>query len=67
MYYNAVETGKRIQKLRREKGLTQEQLASLLEVSDRHIRSIENGKKNASNDLLVALSELFTVSLDFIV
>lgn len=67
MYYNAVETGKRIQKLRREKGLTQEQLASLLDVTDRHIRSIENGKKNASIDLLVALSELFTVSLDFIV
>ena len=67
MYYNAVETGKRIQNLRREKGLTQEQLASLLDVTDRHIRSIENGKKNASIDLLVALSELFTVSLDFIV
>lgn len=39
----------------------------LLDVTDRHIRSIENGKKNASIDLLVALSELFSVSLDFIV
>ena len=59
MYYDVIETGRRIQKLRKGKGLTQEQLASLLKVTDRHIRSVESGERNASIDLLVSLSDYF--------
>lgn len=66
MYYDAIETGRRIQKLRKGKGLTQEQLASLLKVTDKHIRSVESGERNASIDLLVSLSDIFNVSLDYI-
>ena len=36
MYYNQLETGRRIQKLRRERYLTQEELAIKLNISDRH-------------------------------
>ena len=67
MYYDVIETGRRIQKLRKGKGLTQEQLASLLKVTDRHIRSVESGERNASIDLLVALANLFSVSLDYLI
>lgn len=67
MYYDAIATGKRIKNLRRGKGLTQEQLANRLDITDRYIRSIEAGKRNASLDLLVELSELFDVSLDYII
>ncbi|MCI8285771.1 helix-turn-helix transcriptional regulator [Acutalibacter sp. JLR.KK004] len=67
MYYDVIETGRRIQKLRKGKGLTQEQLASLLKVTDRHIRSVESGERNASIDLLVSLSDIFNVSLDYLI
>ena len=40
MYYDQFNTGKRIQKLRRERYLTQEELAVRLNVSDRHLRSL---------------------------
>ena len=67
MNYSAIETGKRIQKLRKEMGLTQEQLAKMLSISDRHIRNFETGERNASIEFLVAISNLFDVSLDYII
>ena len=44
MIYDTLEIGRRIQKLRREKGLTQEQLAERLNVSTVHLAKIETGK-----------------------
>ena len=67
MYYDVIETGKRIHALRQERGLTQEELANTLGITDRHIRGIESGKRNASIDLLVALANLFSVSLDYLI
>lgn len=43
MYYDQFNTGKRIQKLRRERYLTQEELAVRMNVSDRHLQSWEWG------------------------
>lgn len=37
MYYDIVETGRRIQQLRREKGITQEEFAARLNITDRHL------------------------------
>ena len=51
MYYDQFNTGKRIQKLRRERYLTQEELAVRLNVSDRHLRSLESGEYIPSIDL----------------
>ena len=42
MYYDQFNTGKRIQKLRRERYLTQEELAVRLNVSARHLRQEES-------------------------
>lgn len=47
MYYDQFNTGKRIQKLRRERYLTQEELAVRLNVSDRHLRSLESGDRKS--------------------
>ena len=47
MYYNQLETGRRIQKLRRERYLTQEELAIKLNISDRHLRNLERGEYQA--------------------
>ena len=63
MSYNTLETGRRIQKLRKAKGLTQEQLAERLNVSAVHLAKIETGKRGCSLDILIdfaALGRSFT-------
>lgn len=67
MNYNLIESGKRIQSLRKEKGLTQSALAERLNICLDHLRKIVNGHRGCSVDLLVCLSDLFGVSLDFLV
>ncbi len=67
MYYDIVETGRRIQQLRREKGITQEEFAARLNITDRHLRRIESGEKGASIDIIIEISELCGTSLDFII
>ena len=59
MYYDQFNTGKRIQKLRRERYLTQEELAVRLNVSDRHLRSLESGEYIPSIDLFIEIAAFF--------
>ena len=56
MYFDSYITGKRIQQLRKTKGLTQEQFAAKLNISDRHLGKIERGEGTASIDLLVEVA-----------
>ena len=56
MYYDQFNTGKRIQKLRRERYLTQEELAVRLNVSDRHLRSLESGEYVTLDHLIMGKS-----------
>lgn len=67
MYYDPKMCGKRIQVLRKKKGLTQLQLSFKINVSESHLRSIETGIRGASIDLLIECSEFFQVSLDYLV
>jgi len=67
MYYDVVETGKRIKEMRRMNKLTQEQVADELGTSCQTVCNIETGKRGASIDSLVILSELFGCSLDYLV
>ena len=67
MYYNTYESGKRLQSLRKEHGMTQVQLAEKLNISLDHLRKIEGGQRGCSVDLLVVLSDTFGVSMDFLV
>ena len=66
MYYDQFNTGKRIQKLRRERYLTQEELAVRLNVSDRH-RSLESGEYIPSIDLFIEIAAFFDVTLDHLI
>ena len=50
------ECGKRIQQFRKERGLTQEQLAEKLNVSQNTIAKIESGLRRPSIDFLLELS-----------
>ena len=59
--------GERIQSLRKECELTQDQLAIDLNISDRYMRNLERGERVPSIDLFVELRERFGASLDYIV
>lgn len=66
MYYNQKESGKRIAKLRKERGLTQDQLAEKLNISTSNLGKLERGLQGVSIDLLVEISCFFGVSIDYI-
>ena len=58
------EIGQRVCRMRKYFNLTQEQLAEKLEVSTKHISSVERGLSTLSVPHLAALSEVFHCSLD---
>lgn len=58
--------GEKLQKLRREKGLSQDQLAEKLNVSRQAISKWERGEALPDTDKIVGLSELLSVSTDYL-
>ena len=67
MYFDPYSAGKRIQKARKAQGLTQEQFAVKLNISDRHLGRIERGECAASIDLLVEVAVSLKTTLDFLI
>ncbi len=67
MYYDPKECGMRISKLRQEFRKTQQQMADDLHISLDYYRALENGRRSASLELLVAMSLSFEVSLDYLI
>ena len=63
-FYNAKETGLRIQRLRKQADLTQEELAQQLEVNTDHLSKIERGGSGITIDMAIALATMFQISLD---
>lgn len=66
-YYNVSEVATRIRRLRSAHGYTQETAAELLDIDRSYMSRIENGSKGCSVDLLIRLSELYHVSLDYLI
>ena len=58
------ELGRRIQKARKEKGLTQQELADQSHFSLKHVQSCERGVKNPSFEVLRAFCKVLNLSLD---
>ena len=58
-----VKIGKFLQKLRKQNGLTQEQLAEQLGVARRTVSRWETGNNMPDLDILVELSDLYSVDL----
>ena len=67
MNYNAIETGKRIQVLRKDKRLTQGELAEQLQISLRYLQKLESGERGGSIEALADISLFFQTSLDYII
>lgn len=59
--------GQRVKKLRRDKGLTQIQLADELYISESYIALIEGDKRNPSLDIMIKLADYFRVSSDYLI
>lgn len=58
--------GEKLKKLRKARGLSQEQLADQLNVSRQAISKWELGESTSDTDNLVALSDYYGVSLDYL-
>lgn len=67
MYYDLVESGKRIKKLRKEKGLSQNALAETLGIHVKTVSKAERGIIGLSVDNLIQISSYFNVSLDYLI
>ena len=59
--------GARIAALRKAAGMSQYQLAQELKISASAVGMYEQGRRQPSVDLLVAMAKLFSVSIDFLV
>ncbi|MDE6873667.1 MAG: helix-turn-helix domain-containing protein [Lachnospiraceae bacterium] len=66
MEINYVAIGKRVKKFRKERGLTQEKLAELLNISVPHMSNIENGKTKFSMPVLVSLINSLDITADML-
>lgn len=62
-----MEFGNKLYEMRKEKGLSQEELASRLEVTRQTVSKWELGDATPDLDKLVLLAELFEISLDELV
>ena len=60
------EFSERIKTLRKEKGLTQIDMAELLNCKDRHYQRIEYGQVNIPSLTLAFLADYFEVSADYL-
>lgn len=67
MYFDPVETGKRIKAIREAKGMTQMKFAEKLNISRSYMNKIEKGTKTASIDLLIEIAVYGGISLDYLV
>lgn len=67
MAYDIKGSGARIRQLRIQNGYTQEKLAETLNVDQSYYGRIETGKRGCPVDLFIQLSDLFDVSLDYLI
>ena len=54
----------RLEKIRKEHGITQEELANILEVSRQTIGSLENGRYNPSIILAFKIAKYFNLTIE---
>lgn len=58
--------GERLSELRKDKGLTQQQLAEALSVSSNTISAYERGINEPDDKMKIRLAEFFNVSVDYL-
>ena len=58
--------GNRIKECRKIANLTQEKLAELIQISPTYLSEIENEHKEASLSVIIAMADVFNVSVDYL-
>lgn len=56
--------GEKIKQLRKSKGISQEELASMLKINRNYLSRIETGKSEPTSGILKNIAEIFTVDLN---
>lgn len=67
MYYDPIEAGVRIRKLRESLGHTQETFSERLHTSRNYISKLELGLRTPSLDMLIEIAEISGVTLDYLI
>lgn len=67
MKYDMKQSSERIRQLRTQSGFTQEVVANALNIDQSYYGRIETGKRGCPIEIFVQLSDLFGVSLDYLV
>lgn len=62
----STEIGRLIKELREKENKTQEELSEELNISRSSLSNIERGNQNASVDILIKISQIFKVSLEYL-
>lgn len=61
-----MEFSKRLKMIRKEKGMTQIEVASKICISERHYQAYEAGKHEPPLSVLLRLADVFDVSCDYL-
>ena len=61
-----IEFAAELKAIRKNKGITQKQLAAAIGASERGIQQYELGERKPAFDVLIALADYFDVSLDYL-
>ena len=64
MDINNESIGSKIRNYREAKGLSQEELASIINATERHLRNVEYGQKGLSVSMLIALTNALDITPD---
>ena len=65
MYYDPIDCGSRVKRVRKALGYTREEVANKLNISASHYGKFECGKTLPSIDVLIEIAALLHLSLDF--
>ena len=63
---STMELSKRLKEIREEKGLSQRELAKLLNIDKSTVAKYETGERSPDADMIVKLADFFDVSTDFL-
>ena len=66
MYFNQSAFGRRVRETRKERKLSQAEMAEKLNISTNHYGHIEQGNKGCSIDLLLEMADVLQVSTDYL-
>ena len=59
-----IEIGQRIQKYRTQKNLTQEQVAEMAGITQKHLSRIEQGYHNPHFDMIIQIANILNIPID---